>query len=150
MQTPNIEPTGSSFIRRTDLTPAVRLHIATTALVARNLGIWGVITDLSRQYLISRMFVYMLASQLEQTSRIHLDGRPSAPTIEDDPYLWMLSLRLEGRCSIEAMSAIMKRFDLARSSVGCISQDLHRFGALAPDTVSTEGAEVQLAIFFER
>jgi hypothetical protein len=48
------------------------------------------------------------------------------------------------------MSAILKRFGIERSSVGGLSQDLHRFGALAPDTVSTEGAEVQLAIFFRR
>ena len=150
MQIPNIEPTGPQFIRRNDLTPAIRLHIATTALVARNLGIWGVITDLSRQYLISRMFVYLLASQLEQTSLIHFDGRPAVPTTGNDPYPWMLSLRLEGRCSLEAMSAIMKRFGIERSSVGGMSQDLHRFGALVPDTVSTEAGEVQFAIFFKR
>jgi hypothetical protein len=109
-----------------------------------------VITALSRQYLISRTFVYLLASQLEQTGLINFDDRSAVPTTGNDPYSWMLSLRLEGRCSIEAMSAIMKRFGTERSSVGGISQDLHRFGAVVPDTVSTEGAEVQLAIFFKR
>jgi hypothetical protein len=93
------------------------------------------------------MFVYMLASQLEQTSLIHFDGRRAVPATGNDPYPCMLSLRLEGRCSIEAMSAIMSRFGIEKSSVGCISQYLHRFGALVPDTVSTEGGEVQLAIF---
>jgi hypothetical protein len=111
---------------------------------------WGVITALSRQYLISRMFVYLLASQLEQTSLIHFGERAAVPTSGNDPYPWMLSLRLEGRCSIEAMSAIMKRFGIERSSVGGLSQDLHRFGALVPDTVSTEAGEVQFAIFFKR
>jgi hypothetical protein len=150
MQGPDVEPMGNKFIRRTDLTPAIRLHIATTALVAKNFGIWGATTALSRQYMISRTFVYVLAAQLEQTSRITFDARQAVPATWEDPYSWMLSLRLEGRCSIEAVSAIMKRFGIDKSSVGCISQQLHRFGALVPDTLSTEGAEVQLAIFFKR
>jgi hypothetical protein len=147
MHVPDVEPIGKKFIRRTDLTPAIRLQIAATALVAKNFGIWGVTTALSREYLISRTFVYRLAAQLEQTSQILFDARQPLAATWDDAYAWMLSLRLEGRCSLEAMSAIMQRFGREKSSVGCIRQQLHRFGALLPDTVSTEGAEVQLAIF---
>ena len=150
MRIQDIESIDNRFIRRTDLTPSIRSHIALTALAARSLGIWGVITTLSRQYMISRVFVYMLASKLETTSLITFGDRQAVPATGDDPYTWMLSLRLEGRCSIEATSAIMKRFGIEQSSVGSISQSLHRLGSWAPSTVSTAEGEVQLAIFFKR
>jgi hypothetical protein len=56
-----------SFLRRTDLTPYLRLYIAYTALMANILNSWGTITELSRQFQISRTFVYMLASKLDVT-----------------------------------------------------------------------------------
>jgi hypothetical protein len=63
---PMIEMTAGNkrFIRRADLTPLIRLYIAFTALMAQRGAMWGKITELSRQYMISRMFVYMLAITL--------------------------------------------------------------------------------------
>ena len=51
-------PHGNKFVRRHDLTPSIRLYIAFTALTARAAGAWGKITALSRQFMMSRMFVY--------------------------------------------------------------------------------------------
>jgi hypothetical protein len=140
---------GQKFIRRSDLTPFIRLHIAFTALLAQQTRQWGTITQLARQYLISRTFVYMLAVTLEQTSQI-VFGEQLSPTVvreEHLPYRYMLSLRLEGRCSIGAISTIMKRFDVEHSSAGKISHTLHEIGALLPNTLSSHGGEIQLVVF---
>jgi hypothetical protein len=41
---------GKKFIRRKDLTPLVRLDIAYKALMAITFGLWGTITELSREH----------------------------------------------------------------------------------------------------
>jgi hypothetical protein len=137
------------FIRRTDLTPLTRLYIAYTALMAQGCAVWGKITELSRQFMISRMFVYMLAATLEQHSLILFgDNRCRPATMEERlPYYFMLSLRLEGRCSIEAISTIMKRLNLDPSSTGYISQTLQSIGSLLPNTLTVSGEKIQLVVF---
>jgi hypothetical protein len=59
----------------------------------------------------------------------------------------MLSLRLEGRWSIGAISTIMKRFDMENSSTGKISHTLHAIGALLPSTLSSHNGVIQLVVF---
>jgi hypothetical protein len=146
-QKSNMTPNGNKFIRRADLTPLTRLHIAFTALMAMEFGIWGKISELSRQFMISRMFVYMLASKLKQTTPIIFWNDPKPIVIGKSlSYNYMLSLRLEGRCSIEAISTIMKRFGIEISSTGSISQYLKYFGSLLPSTLIAEN-EVQFVIF---
>jgi len=142
-------PTGKKFIRRTDLTPPIRLYIAFTALMARSLGRWGKVSELSRRFMISRMFIYMLAQTLEQNSQILFgDNRLTPHAIEERlPYQQIVSFRLEGQCSIGAISTMMKRFDIDLSSVGSISQILSYFGSLLPNTLTTEDNSVQLVIF---
>jgi len=137
------------FIRRTDLTPLIRLYIAFTALMAQGGGMWGKITELSRQYMVSRVFVYMLAITLKQHSLIIFGDNRCNPAVVDErlPYYYMLSLRLEGRCSLEATSTIMKRFNLDLSSTGSISEFLQSVGSLLPDTLTTLGDKVQLVVF---
>jgi hypothetical protein len=139
----------SKFIRRFELTPFIRLSIAFTALRAQYERTWGTITNLARQFLISRTFVYLLAATLEQTSEIVFGESLSSPVKSKDrlPYRYMLSLRLEGRCSIGAISTIMQRFELDTSSVGTISQTLHDIGALLPDTLSTLDGAIQVVVF---
>ncbi|MFV9645434.1 MAG: hypothetical protein ACNYWU_06385 [Desulfobacterales bacterium] len=63
------------------------------------------------------------------------------------PYHYMLYLRLEGRCSIETISTIMKRFGIDNASVGSISQYLTYFGYLLPNTLSTVSNEIQMVVF---
>lgn len=144
---------GQKFIRRADLTAFIRLHIAFTVLLARQTRQWGTVTQLARQYLISRTFVYMLAVTLEQTSQIvfgeQLSPAAAVAVVKEEqfPYRYMLSLRLEGHCSIGAISTIMKRFDVENSSAGKISQTLHDIGALLPNTLSTHDGEIQLVVF---
>ncbi len=120
------------FIRRTDLTPQTRLYIACTAFMAMAVGTWGTVTALSRQYMISRAFVYMLSSELKETGHIIFGDRSSVSAVTETmmPYYDMLSLRLEGRCSVEAVSSIMKRFGIDRASAGSVSETLKHFGSL--------------------
>ncbi len=140
---------GNKFIRRADLEPLTRLHIAFAALKAIEFGVWGKITALSRQFMISRMFINMRVATLRQTTPI-IFGNNHSQSIGIEkrlPYDYMLSLRLEGRCSIGAISTIMKRFGLETSSTGSISQYLWYFGSLLPSTLSADN-KIQLAIFF--
>lgn len=143
------ELSGNKFIRRSDLTAQVRLLIASTAFLAQKLGIWGVITKLSREYMISRTFIYILLHQVEETGGIIFGDNSLKPNAIEKKLSFqaMLSFRFEGKCSLNAISTIMKRFNLPLSSVGGISQHLHFFGSLAPHTLTTEGNEIQLVVF---
>jgi hypothetical protein len=118
------------------------------AVTARVTGTWGKITELSRQFMISRMFVYMLANTLHETSLTVFGDNISNPVVTEDlPYRYMLSLRLEGKCSIETISTIMKRFGIPNASTGSISQYLQRVGFLLPNTLKTSDGETKLVVF---
>ena len=75
------EWTGKRFIRRQDLSPALRLIIAYTAWMSHR---WGAITQLSKQYLISRTFVYMLIHDLEN-AMLHFFGEQTVVDTELAP-----------------------------------------------------------------
>ena len=147
-QTSNMLLRGNKFVRRHDLTPSIRLYIAFMTLMAKTTGAWGQVTELSRQFMISRMFAYMLANTLHETSLIVFGDSVSQPAVAEElPYHYILSLRLEGKCSIEAISTIMKRFGIPNASVGSISQYLQNFGSLLPNTLTTGNDGVQLVVF---
>jgi hypothetical protein len=59
----------------------------------------------------------------------------------------MLSLRLEARASIGAMSTIMNRLGHKLSATGSISQTLSRIGGLLPTTLSAENGTTQYLVF---
>lgn len=135
-KTSSMMPNPTS-LRRTDLTPMIRIYIACTALIAQHDKRGGVITHIARQFLISRMFVYLLAAQVKQTSLVMFAPLSTIAVGDNDrfPYRCMLSLRMEGRWSIGAISTIMKRFHIELSSGGMISQTLQAIGALLPNTL---------------
>ncbi|MCP4410384.1 MAG: hypothetical protein GY807_22090, partial [Gammaproteobacteria bacterium] len=138
------------FTRREDLTSEIRLAIANTVLFAQWFGEWGTITALARQYEVSRTFVYSLASTLKDAAPV-LFGEttrcPSFPSLRELSIQAMLSLRLEGRSSLAAISTMMERFGLTLSSTGSISQILSRIGALLPMTLSTEDDIIRYLVF---
>jgi len=125
------------------------LAIANIALSAQMFGEWGTITALANQYDVSRTFVYSLASTLKEVaSMLFVEaGCLHSPSIRELSIQVMLSLRLEGRSSIGAISTIMERFGLNLSSTGSISQILSRIGAVLPMTVSTEEGIIQYLVF---
>jgi len=138
------------FTRRPDLTDTIRLTIATNALHAMVNSAWGMITHLANEYGISRPFVYSLANTLKQAGQF-LFGETAesvpCPSARERSLQMMLSLRLEGRSSIGAISTIMNRFAYELSSSGSISQTLSRIGGLLPATLSTEKGIVQYLVF---
>ena len=138
------------FTRRTDLTNEIRLAIATSALHAKMNGVWGTITDLANRYEISRPFVYSLADDLKKVGQFLFREAAEfvyAPSHRELAIQIMLSLRLEARSSIGAISTVMNRFEHDLSSTGSISQVLSRIGRLLPNTISTEDGIIQYLVF---
>ena len=50
--------TGKKFLRRKDITENIRAHIAVTGFMAMQNSNHGIITNLARQFNVSRPFVY--------------------------------------------------------------------------------------------
>lgn len=140
------------FTRRTDLTEAIRLTLANTALNAILNSKWGTITELSNEYGVSRTFIYSLANGLKQLGQFLFKDKSqgsqaSALAQEKKQAIeMMLSLRLEGCSSIGSISTVMKRQDYNLSSLGSISQTLFRIGSLLPMTIDRQQT-VQYLVF---
>jgi len=134
------------FTRRDDLSPSLRFIIAHTAWMSHQ---WGTITQLAKQYLISRTFVYMLQHQLENVIPQIFGQQTVCEKIinKRDCYEYLLSLRLEGKCGIEAISTMMNRFGYPNSSVGFISQALNHIGSLLDNTLYNYQQTIQLVIY---
>ena len=136
---------GKKFLRRRELSPMLRLFIAFTALTSTT---WGSITRLSRQYAVSRMFIYLLMRDLEEATlavfgeRVFESGRIEKREI----YSHMLSYRLEGKCSLEGVSTLMKRSGIMNNSIGYISEWLDYIGSLLPNTLE-RGDSIKLVIY---
>jgi hypothetical protein len=138
------------FTRRSDLTSALRLEIATQALHAMTDKLWGTITHLAEKHSVSRPFVYSLARTLKQVGEFlfgEAAERVPAASLREQSIAMMLSLRLEARSSIGAISTVMNRFEYEWSSTGSISQTLQRIGQLLPTTLSTENGITQYLVF---
>lgn len=140
---------GKKFIRREELTTSIRSYIAVKGFLAMQNSRRGLITHLSRQFNVSRQFIYDTIWNLESVLSIIFNKAPSEiRSVEDKNALYhILSLRLEGKCSIEAISSFMKRFRLPSNSTGFISQYLNQTGSLLPDTLITGVGDVRLAVF---
>ncbi len=138
------------FTRRDDLTNRIRLQIAIDALHGKLKGVWGTVTNLADEYGISRTFIYSLAETLKNAGSFLFDE--SSGLLNDlSPRLisiqMMLSLRMEGQCSIGGISDIMKRFDCELSSTGSISNIMASIGGLLPMTISTGSDNVKYLVF---
>ena len=59
----------------------------------------------------------------------------------------ILAYRFEGKCSIDAVSTLMKRADISQSSVGSISQYLSYTGQILDDTLENESSAAKLLVF---
>jgi len=141
-----MELNRKKFTRRHDLSPVSRFMIAYTAWMSHQ---WGTVTRLTKQYMISRTFVYLLLHDLENAIPVIFGEQicHEKTISKRDGYEFILSLRLEGKCGIEAISTIMKRFGYPDNSVGYISQTLNYFGSLLDNTLKTSKNTVQLVIF---
>ena len=139
------------FMRRPDITPAMRLYIGGVALFNSS----EVQTqELMQRYNISRSFVYHLRKQLLLYGWV-IFGQESKSTefVKDelkeelDLLRSILSLRLEGRCSITSISLLLKRQGLKNSSVGYISGLLKWAGGKLDKVIEVESG-MKLAVVF--
>ena len=98
------------------------MNIAYMGYIAQELNQWGVITELSKAYLVSRQFIYTLINTFKVIMPQLFSPQSKEESIsKKELFSKMLSYRMEGRCSIEAISSLMERDKLALSSVGMIS-----------------------------
>ena len=118
------------FMRRPDIDTVARVHIATQAFLG--LGVYGAITRIAQSYCVSRLFVYKLLWQLMLLYELEV-GAPDAPeAIRKEVDRHILLLRLEGQCSLAAISHILKQLGLPFSSIGYISQRLATYARALP------------------
>lgn len=139
------------FMRRPDITPAMRLYIGGLALFNSSKA---QTEELMQKYNISRSFVYHLRHHLlvhgcfifGQAEDLNEAGNKE---MEESLHLLrsILSLRLEGRCSIISISLLLKRQGLKGSSIGYISEVLKKAGGKLDKVVDLE-AGVQIGVVF--
>ena len=115
------------FMRRPDLDTQTRIHIV--MLVWLHQGIYGKMTQIAAYYRISRTFLY----QLLITANLHLEilFSDEKPLMRQDSLhleRLILLLRLEGKCSLGSISAILKELGHSPNSVGHLSTFLQRYG----------------------
>lgn len=125
------------------------MNIAVTAYLVQQRSEWGVITGIARQYGVSRPFVYNTLFKMQESLLVTFgDNSYVGDAIDvEDALKHILSLRLEGGCSIQGISTCMKRFGFKNSSVGFISQYLAKVGSQLPSTFSNQENTVKLAVF---
>ena len=123
MPTPKEEElTVMKFMRRPDLDNLTRVEIAAQAFLG--MGVYGEITRIARSYQVSRLFVYKLVWQLLTVYALRVCDPSSAQAIRKEVDRHILLLRLEGQCSLENISQIIKQLGLPHASVGYIAQRL--------------------------
>ncbi len=139
------------FVRRKDLSPELRLYIASVSL---HFSGYGTISALSQRYKISRSFVYHLRQQLLIYGWIIFGMQPregggSREEVDRDLLLLqdILSLRLEGRCSIIGISLLLKRRGMDKTSIGYISQVLNEVGTSLEPVIAID-TTLRFAVVF--
>jgi hypothetical protein len=123
------------FIRRSDLEPQTRIDIVRLAWQGQ--GIYGKLTQLAREYHISRTFLYQMTWAAYHQLEILFSG--SKDLVQDPHPLLeplMLLLRLEGTCSIPSLSSILTYFQYQPNSVGYLSERFQTYGRALPSTLS--------------
>jgi len=133
------ELTAMKFMRRPDVDNGARVTIAVQAFLG--LGVYGEITRIAQFYQVSRLFVYKLLWQLLALYALEVHDPLSAQAIRKEVDRYILLLRLEGHCSLEAISQILKQLGLPFSSIGYISQRLGAYARVLPNA-ALSGAQI--------
>jgi hypothetical protein len=124
------------------------MALVTQAHMAQINGHWGVITDLSRAYDVSRTFIYSELSRFkEKMGEWFLPEKKAKPISKEACEATLLAYRFEGKCAIDAISRLMKRAGMPRSSIGFISEYLSRAGRALENTLKKENSGEKLLVF---
>ena len=123
------------FIRRPDLDPRTRIHIVMLAWLHQN--VYGKMTEIAHSYQISRTFLYQLIFLANlQLETLFSDEKLLLQTDHRHFDQLLLLLRLEGKCSLLSIAAIVKALEYHPNSVGYLSQFFQRYGQALPATLS--------------
>jgi len=117
------------------------MHIVMLAWLHQ--GVYGKMTQIAQYYRISRTFLY----QLLLVANLHLkvlfsDEKCFLQKDQCPLQQLILLLRLEGRCSIASISAILKTLQYQPHSVGYLSDFFHSSGRALPSTLSMTSKKV--------
>jgi hypothetical protein len=137
------ELTIMKFRRRPDPGTVTRAQIALQALLG--LGVYGEIARLARTYGVSRQFVYQLRWQLLLFFELGFNPPPTPESVSQEIDRHILLLRMEGRCSLESISQIIRQLGLPFSSIGYISQRLQAYAQGLPQ-VALAGAVIMVIL----
>ena len=132
------------FVRRNDLTPYLRLYIAFQAIFSEK---WGAITQLSKEFLISLTFVYMLKADLETFVSQRYEPVVFEISQKDIHLQTILSFRFIGNSSIPAISEMLKYHGISHNSVGFISNFLNKLGSLLDNTIVNSTDNLRFVVY---
>jgi F0F1-type ATP synthase membrane subunit b/b' len=133
---------------REDLTPEIRFSIAIQAFYAQINQKYGNITALAKEYKVCRQFVYNLLYTLKCIEPLLFAPQKKIASLSKKAIIsTMLSFRMEGGSSLQAVSTMMRGIGSEKySSVGYISETLSRIGGLLPNTLQmTETTRLVIA-----
>jgi hypothetical protein len=129
------------FIRRSDLEPQTRIDIVRLAWQGQ--GIYGKMTQLAREYHISRTFLYQMTwAAHHQLEILFSDSKDLVQGPQPLLEPLMLLLRLEGTCSLPSLSSILTYFQYQPNSVGYLSECFQTYGRALPSTLSMTESKV--------
>jgi hypothetical protein len=122
------------FIRRPELDPHTRIHIVRLAWLHQ--GVYGKMTQIAKAYQISRTFLYQLLLMANlQLETLFSDEKRLFQKDHQHLDQLLLLLRLEGKCSLLSISAILKALAYHPNSVGYLSQFFQSAGQMLPSTL---------------
>lgn len=131
------------YQRRSDINSVMRIEIAIQAYIGK--GKYGEITRLAKNYEVCRLFVYQLLWELYDLYEIEPSNNKSKYE-QKEIDREILMLRMEGKCSLEAISEILKERGVKRNSVGHISERIKEIAEIVPkQEIGEEKIEFYLA-----
>src|SRR5256886_1697481 len=129
------------FIRRHDLEPHTRIEMVRLAWI--NQGLYGKMIQIAQDYHISRTFLYQLTwAAQHQLQELFSDLQHLVQDVHSQFEPLILLLRLEGKCSLPSLSAILKRLEYQPNSVGYLSEYLKDYGRSVPSTLQAAQKKV--------
>jgi hypothetical protein len=94
-------------MRRPDIDHVARVTIAVQAFLG--LGVYGEITRIAQSYQVARLFVSKRVWQLLTVYALQVCEPAATQAMRKEVDRHILLLRLEGQCSLESLSQILKQ-----------------------------------------
>ena len=113
----------------------MRIQIGVQAFLG--MGKYGEITRLAKNYNVCRLFIYQLLWEMRDLFEIEpkrINSKYEQKQIDRE----IIMLRMEGKCSLEAISEILKDRGVKTNSISYISQRIKALAEVVPSQESSE------------